>query len=808
MLIRRGCLWALAVWLFASQAAAVGVAARVNRPHPLGAPVEFAANGVGTGALTFTWDFGDGDKSEPSESGTVTHVYEEPGHYPVIVVVKDETGAVRSDSFLQTVHRPLPARPPAASSTIVHHPRAGRVCNVNADNDTVSCLSTESLDLVFEVPVGKHPRTLAVAADDTLWVVNEHDASVSVLDGDGGSLGTIELPRASKPYGIVMSPRGDKAYVTLQAIGALAEIDLASRAVRTAPVGPWATGVAVDGEGERLFVTRLISDAEGAEVFEVQADSLEVVRTFSLAIDPGPDTEASARGVPNYLRAAVPSPDETFLWVPSKKDNILRGEARDGLPLTFETSVRSIVSLVDLEQNAEVLARRVDLNNRALGLSIAFSPLGDYAFVGLLGNNGVEVVDAYDGRVVAGAKGLGKAPDGLVLDDAGRLYVNSFLSRSVVVLDASPLLEAVSFALDVVTEVVVSTEETLTPEVLLGKQIFYDASDRRMSLDSYISCASCHLDAFEDGMVWDFTDRGEGLRNTTSLLGRRGAGQGRLHWTANFDELQDFEHDIRGPFGGEGFLSDEQFAEGSRSDPLGDSKAGLSPELDALAAYVGSLDRVNPSPFRAADGGLTPEGWRGLQIFRSAGCQECHGGPDFSDSPTGKLHDVGTLRPTSGQRLGDTLEGLDTPTLRGVWETAPYLHDGSAPTLLDVVGPRNSDDRHGATAGLSDVEREELVSYLLQIDNVPLEAEVEPVVEPTTDPTAQPASGARGGCSIAGGLGAGGPVSVAGAGLSGAGLSGAGLSGAHLSGALAGLFMLWGARRRRRRTSGAEARDR
>jgi len=770
---RRGVWWALAVWLFASQAAAIGVAARVNRPHPVGAPVEFAANGVGTGALTFTWDFGDGNASEPSESGTVTHVYDAPGHYPVIVVVKDETGAVRSDSFLQTVHRPLPERPPAAASTIVHHARAGRVCNVNADNDTVSCLSTETLELLFEVPVGKHPRTLAVAPDDTLWVVNQDDASVSVLDVDGGSLGTIELPRATKPFGVVMSPRGEKAYVTLQATGEIAEIDLASRAVRRAPVGPWVNGVAVDAAGERLFVTRLISNAEEGQVFEVHPDSLEVVRTFRLAMDPGPDTEASARGVPNYLRSAVPSPDGTFLWVPSKKDNVLRGGARDGLPLTFETSVRSIVSLVDLAENAEVLGRRVDLNNRALGLSLAFSPLGDYAFVGLLGNDGVEILDAYDGRVVGGAKGLGKAPDGLVLDDAGRLYVNSFLSRSVVVLDASEVLSSVSFALDVVAEVEVSSAEKLTPEVLLGKQVFYDAADRRMSQDSYISCASCHLDGFEDGMVWDFTDRGEGLRNTTSLLGRRGTGQGRLHWSANFDELQDFEHDIRGAFGGEGFLTDEQFSEGSRDTPLGDSKAGLSAELDALAAYVASLDRVNPSPFRAPDGSLTPEGWRGLQVFRRAGCPDCHGGPDFTDSPTGNLHDVGTLRPTSGQRLGDTLEGLDTPTLRGLWETAPYLHDGSAATLFDVIGDRNPDDRHGATASLSDAERQELVSYLLQIDNVALEDEVEP-------PGAAPPA-ARVGCSV------GGP--------------GPGLGGAWIGLAT----VLWGARRRWRRGGGAES---
>ncbi|MCG8459718.1 MAG: hypothetical protein MI919_25840, partial [Holophagales bacterium] len=59
----------------------------------------------------------------------------------------------------------------------------------------------------------------------------------------------------------------------------------------------------------------------------------------------------------------------------------------------------------------------------------------------------------------------------------------------------------------------------------------------------------------------------------------------------------------------------------------------------------------------------------------------------FTDSTHGSatLHDVGTLRTSSGQRLGGPLTGIDTPTLLGVWNTAPYFHDGSAPELEDVL---------------------------------------------------------------------------------------------------------------------------
>lgn len=747
MIAWRSAAVAFAAVLVPARAAAVEVNVTLNAPSPVGAAIEFSASARGSGPLTYTWDFGDGHKTEPSSSPTATHVYETPGHYPVIVVVKDAARA-RSASFLQTVHRQLPERRPASSSTIVYDRETSRVCNVNADNDTVSCVSTATLELLFEAPVGRHPRTLAVAPDGSLWVTNQDDATVSVLDRDDGTtLHTIELPRASKPFGIVIEPASSRAFVTLQATGELAEIDVSRRKLRgTSVVGEFPTGIAFDASATRLFVTRFISPVDQGEVVELDAKTLGVVRSVPLVVDQGPDTEATARGVPNYLRSVVPNPDGSLLWVPAKKDNTLRGEARDGLALTFESSVRSIVSLIDLGTSQELLDKRVDLNNRALGLSLTFSPLGDYAFVALLGNNGVEVLDAYDRRIVAGSFNLGRAPDGLVLDDAGRLYVNSFLSRSVVVLDAANVLASTAFSLEKIAEIQVSSAEKLAPGVLLGKQIFYDASDLRMAKDGYISCAACHLDGFEDGRVWDFTDRGEGLRNTTSLLGRRGVGQGRLHWSANFDEVQDFEHDIRGPFGGSGFLADASWSEGTRNTTLGDRKAGSSAELDALAEYVTSLDRVSPSPHRDPDGSLTEQGWRGLEVFQRAGCPTCHAGPDFTDSPSGVLHDVGTIQPSSGRRLAGVLEGIDTPTLRGVWETAPYLHDGSAGSLLDVIDAKNPDDRHGATRALSTSERDDLVSYLLQIDNVALEDETEPAPPKRTESDV--------GCSVSGGTSA------------------------------------------------------
>ncbi len=80
------------------------------------------------------------------------------------------------------------------------------------------------------------------------------------------------------------------------------------------------------------------------------------------------------------------------------------------------------------------------------------------------------------------------------------------------------------------------------------------------------------------------------------------------------------------------------------------------------------------------------------------------------------LHDVGTLGPGSGQRLGLPLTGLDTPSLLGLWRTPPYLHDGSAPDLEAVLLERNPNDLHGVTSTLTAVERAALIAYLLSLD--------------------------------------------------------------------------------------------
>ena len=114
---------------------------------------------------------------------------------------------------------------------------------------------------------------------------------------------------------------------------------------------------------------------------------------------------------------------------------------------------------------------------------------------------------------------------------------------------------------------------------------------------------------------------GEGLRNTVNLRGRAGA-QGFLHWSGNFDEVQDFEGQIRALAGGTGLMSDAEFNTGTRTQTLGDAKAGVNADLDALAAYVASLSTFANSPHRNADGSLTAAAVAGREVFRASNCAQ------------------------------------------------------------------------------------------------------------------------------------------------------------------------------------------
>ena len=211
-----------------------------------------------------------------------------------------------------------------------------------------------------------------------------------------------------------------------------------------------------------------------------------------------------------------------------------------------------------------------------------------------------------------------------------------------------------------------------------GEFYFHDAT---ICFQHWQSCSSCHPgDGRADGLNWDLPNDGIGNpKNTKSLL--------LAHKTPPAMSL--------------GVRATAEIAVRAGLEHILSSK---QPEEVAVAIdeYLKSLKPV-PSPSLINDK-LSKAALRGKSIFQRVGCADCHPAGLFTDL---RQHDVGTCGP-----FDNPSDKFNTPTLIELWRTAPYLHDGSAATIRDVLTTRNLRDQHGRTSELSNPEIEDLCEYL------------------------------------------------------------------------------------------------
>lgn len=686
-----------------------------------------------TGAVLYQWNFADGTPAEePTADPTASHEYVEPGRYYPVLRVWDEEGNSLAESLTVTATFE-PSFQPRPSGTIVALDPLGfdGVAVVSPDSDELTIIARQGEPAEFTVvdrfATCDRPRSVSVVDATRLALTCQASEQVMLLELDGQQV-TLDLPRGSRPFAAVAV--GERLVVSLAATGELARFDLSTdppTQLASIPAIADARGLAPWPDG-RVAVTRWRSSDTQGELALIDPISGDRT-TIALAYDPTPPSDTEIGGVPSYLDTILVSPIANEVAIPSLQANFAHGEYLSGEPLTFETTIRAIVSWIELSPEgnlltgAENLDRRKQFDNRGFASAGVYSSHGDYLFVAMLGNRVIERYDVLTGAQAGSVIDVGYAPTGVALSADDRfLYVDASLSREVRVYDVSDFTQLPQ----PIAALPIPSSEPLDPQILRGKQLFNDSFDPRISKHGYVACAHCHLDGESDLRTWDFTDRGEGLRNTISLLGRGGIAHGPIHWSSNFDEVQDFEHDMRGPFQGTGLLVDVDWNTGTVNTTLGDPKAGLSEDLDALAAYVESLGEFPRSPHRSGDGSLSADAAAGKVLFESPAleCTSCHSGARMTDSAwvspaVPLLHDVGTLGAGSGQRLGGALTGIDTPTLHELWNSAPYLHDGSASDLAAVLTTKNPDDLHGTTSQLSPQQISQLVAYLLALEGVP-----------------------------------------------------------------------------------------
>ncbi len=715
----------------------------------VGQEVEFsAADSIdpdsGPEPLTFEWTFSDG----ASATGvSAVHAFAEVRAYPVTLTADDgaDTGI---DQFVVYVLAPPLSEPSAHTSPIALAPDGATLWVANPDADTVSevAVAGATLALVAERPVCRQPRTLALEPGGArLFVACQGQRALAAIDLATGNVRLI--PVGAEPYGVVAL--GSGILVSNQGDGTLTWVSPDLETTMTWPTGDGPRAIAVTADGSRAYVTSYVTRGAAGRVTIHDLATGDAIAALPLADDPGPDTASSGKGVPNVLSAAAIDPAGRRLWVGGLKSNTTVGQYRTGGVIAPHNFVRGVAVPIDLAAGAEEMIRRIDTNDADSVSAIGFSPDGRYAYFAHQGAGSLSIYDLskatlfdpgagasvpFEGRIETG-----DAPQGIAVSpDGSTLYVSNYLSREVVALDVrDPTAPAIAARLIV-------TGERLPPAVANGKRLFFRSRAPIHSESGYVACASCHVDGGgSDGRVWDLTQAGEGLRNTTDLRGRAGMGQGMVHWSANFDEIQDFENPIVTMFGGTGLAGDGA----PPNPPLGAPNAGRSQDLDDLAAYVTSLAYTPRSPARGAGGALSEAARRGEALFLDPAlrCTECHPPPAYTTSSLDgpELLDTGTLGPGSGQRLGGPLDGIDVPTLIGLWDGAPYFHDGSAPTLRDVFRGRPGVLEAELTADLDDGELDDLVAYLLSIDAPAPDPEMPPVPEPEPEGCGCRAAGSR-----------------------------------------------------------------
>ncbi|MCG8512238.1 MAG: c-type cytochrome, partial [Rhodospirillales bacterium] len=242
--------------------------------------------------------------------------------------------------------------------------------------------------------------------------------------------------------------------------------------------------------------------------------------------------------------------------------------------------------------------------------------------------------------------------------------------------------DATSGSLQQVIALTESSRRVEDDPVRYGEQIFHDAD---FCFQQWLSCATCHPDGRVDGLNWDLLNDGLGNpKNAKSMV-----------WS---------------------FKTPPAMSLGVRADMKTAVAAGFrhiqfrqvdDAVVEATSAYLRSLEPL-PSPHLSKDGNLTESALRGKSIFldNQVGCTYCHSEPLYTDL---QIHDVGTRSEL------DRTDAFDTPTLVELWRSGPYLHDGSAKNLREVLIDRNPEDKHGHTSQLNEQQVNDLIEYLLSL---------------------------------------------------------------------------------------------
>jgi YVTN family beta-propeller protein len=619
----------------------------------------------------------------------------------------------------------------------------------------------------------RNPINLAVSPDGKrLYVVCENGNCLLVVDpGSGSVLNEIAVGR--KPHDVSVSPDGKRLYVSNRFSDSLSVIDAAAgKVIAQVAVGDEPHGVVTDAEGRFVYVAntqkRNISVIDARELTEVNRLAAGQA-PWSLALRPDGKLVCATNVRPQRAEFREPHHSEVTV-IGTGRDgvvidrpvapeaNSLEGIAYvPGRDVALFTLLRTknLVPITRLAQGWTITNGlgilwpdgRVDqvLLDEPAGyfadpMDVAVSPDGRRALVTSGGTDRVAVVDVdallatvtaapddarrevlpnhlgTSRRFVLKRIAVGSNPRGVVFSPDGRFaYVANALSDSVTVIETAGFTRARDIDLGGPHEI---------SETRWGEKVFHSAD---ISFGRQFSCRTCHPDGHLDGLTFDIEADGVGTHPVDNRTLR-----GILD-TA--------------PFKWEGHNPTLSWQCGPRLAVFFTRLAPYtSKDLAALVRYISTIE-APPNPHRRPEG-LTPAQRRGKIVYERTltndgrlirpelRCNTCHNSPYGTDAT---LTDVGSTMYFDApietiavdvadldryiEELGEygsyyytdtgaRQQVFDTPHLTNIYDSPPYMHNGTAFTLEEIWTRFDQLTLHGVTDDLTRQQFNDLIAYL------------------------------------------------------------------------------------------------
>ncbi len=576
------------------------------------------------------------------------------------------------------------------------NPEGSKLYVTTQDADLLLVVDPFNNKVETKIKVGRRPHSVVISEDGkSAYVSNQWENTVFIINLDT-ELVTDTVNTGGGPSGMDLSVDGKILYVANTYTNDISVIDVVQKQeIKRLHSGNYPKGIAASPKGDYVFVS---SQRTLPVKFRTEPQTeVTIINAHTNRVDKRRNF-ISAHIMENV--AFTPDGDLAIITLVRPKNLVPSAQIERGWMINHGIGI--------IQEDGKMAQLLLDEPNAfyADPYDVVVNPNGKYAYVSHSAADVVSVIDLdiirsllanaseEDIKNYANNLGLssqyvikriktGSNPKGLAISPDGKfVYAVERMTDHIAMIDTETL--------EVVNDLDLGGPGRITV-TRKGGQFFNNAGH---TFHEQYSCYTCHPDSHEDGLTYDLTGTGRNFANVQTLRD--------LYGTA--------------PYKWNGKNVSVYMQCGMRFSKFVTRTESFSPdELDALVAYILRELKHPPNFHDLPNGKLTESQKRGKAIYERTmttdgreipvkdRCITCHNGPSYSNF---KMADVGTKKDYDDEIM------FDSPNLNNVYESAPYLHDGSAATLEEIWTRYNPDDRHGYANDMTKDQLNDLVEYL------------------------------------------------------------------------------------------------